>query len=62
MTMTKKNSIPIKLWIESGDEMKLISNKRQSLLELFDWMDYRKLNRIDTLELFAVIIVAVVGN
>jgi hypothetical protein len=64
MTMTKKNSIPIKLWIETNnnDDMKQLSNKRQQLLELFDWLDFRKLGRVDTLEICAIIIMSVVGS
>ncbi len=60
--MTKRNNAPLKLWIESPTEMRNISNKRPELAQLFDWLDYKKLGRINTLELFSVIIIAVEGN
>jgi len=60
--MTKKGSIPIKLWIDSPQEMRTISNKRAQLVELFNWLDYRGLNRVDTLHIFATILLAIEGN
>ena len=62
MTMTKKETIPLKLWLDSPEEMRIISNKRQQLTDLYEWLNYRKLKRIDTLELFAVIVIAVQGK
>lgn len=62
MTMTKKQSIPLKLWMDSAEEMRIISNKRASLIDLFKWLDYKQLNRIDTLQLFAVILVSIEGK
>ena len=59
--MTKRNNAPIKLWIDSPTEMRLISNKRPQLAEIFSWLDYRGLGRINTLELFAVILIAING-
>ena len=61
MTMTNRKTSPIKLWLESPTEMRMISNKRPQLNELFKWLDYRDLGRISTLELFAVMIIAVDG-
>lgn len=61
-SMTKKGSCPIKLWIESPTEMRIISNKRPQLAELFKWLDFKQLGRINTLELFAVILMAVDGQ
>jgi len=29
MTLTKKESVPLKLWFDSAEEMRVISNKRQ---------------------------------
>jgi hypothetical protein len=49
MTMTKKESVPLKLWMDSAEEMRIISNKRQSLVELFEWLDFKQLKRIDTM-------------
>ena len=60
--MTKKGSTPIKLWFESPEEMRNISNKRGPLAELFEWLNYRKLGRIDTLELFSVILMSIEGK
>ena len=62
MTMTKKGSVPLKLWYESVVEMRNISNKRQACKDLFDWLDYKHLDRISTLELFAVIIFSLEGT
>jgi cell division protein FtsX len=42
--------------------MRIISNKRQQLKELFEWLDFKKKNRIDTLVLFGVIIVSIEGK
>lgn len=60
--MTKKNTCPIKLWIESPIEMRIISNKRPQLAEMFKWLDFKQLGRINTLELFAVILLSVEGH
>jgi len=42
--------------------MRTISNKRAQLVELFNWLDYRGLNRVDTLHIFATILLAIEGN
>ena len=62
MSMTKKNNAPIKLWIESPQEMRVISNKRPQLAALFEWLDYKQLGRINSMELFAVILIATKGG
>jgi hypothetical protein len=62
MTMTKKESVPLKLWMDSAEEMRIISNKRQSLVELFEWLDFRQLKRIDTMQLFAAIVCSIDGR
>mmetsp|Transcript_5514 Transcript_5514/g.3882 ORF Transcript_5514/g.3882 Transcript_5514/m.3882 type:complete len:228 (+) Transcript_5514:88-771(+) len=62
ITMTKKGSTPIKLWFESPEEMRSISNKRGPVSELFEWLNYRKLGRIDTLELVSVILMSIEGK
>ena len=49
----------MKLWFDSAEEMRIISNKKQQLSELFNWLNYRGLQRIDTMKLFAVIVIAV---
>jgi len=41
MTITKKQSAPLKLWMDSAEEMRTISNKRQTLAELFEWLDFK---------------------
>ena len=60
--MTKKETIPFKLWFDSVDEMKLISNKKDRLIELFKWLDFKEIGRIDTLQLFSVVFIAVAGQ
>jgi len=62
MTMTKKESVPLKLWMDSAEEMRIISNKRQSLVELFEWLDFKQLKRIDTMQLFAAIVCSIDGR
>ena len=62
MTMTKKESVPLKLWMDSAEEMRIISNKRQSLVELFEWLDFKKLKRIDTMQLIAAIVCSIDGR
>ena len=60
--MTKKESVPLKLWMDSAEEMRIISNKRQSLVELFEWLDFKKLKRIDTMQLIAAIVCSIDGR
>ena len=62
MTMTKKQTVPLKLWFDSADEMRCFSNKQDRLQQLFDHLNHRQLQRIDTLQLFAVILIAVPGK
>ena len=62
MTMTKRQTAPFKLWIESPLEMRAFSNKREQLTELFRWLDYRDYKRICAAELFAVFIIAIEGG
>ena len=62
MTMTKKGSIPLKLWYEDVLEMRNISNKRDACKAIFEWLDYKKLDRINSMELFAVIIFSLDGT
>ena len=61
MTLTKRNSEPIKLWFEAN-YLRKISNKRQELQQLFDWLDFKGIGRINTMELFAVMLIAVEGT
>jgi hypothetical protein len=49
MTLTKKETVPLKLWLDSPDEMRIISNKRQQIVDLFEWLNFKKHDRIDTL-------------
>lgn len=60
--MTRRGAAPIKLWFDSSDEMTVLSNKRPALAELFKVMDTNKVGRIDTLELFAVILISIQGK
>jgi hypothetical protein len=60
--MTKKGTAPIKLWFDSPEEMSILSNKRVSLIEIFKLLDTQGLGRIDTLELFAVILISIEGK
>eukprot|EP00347_Sterkiella_histriomuscorum_P019553 403341192 len=61
-TMTRRGAAPIKLWFDSAEEMTVLSNKRPALAELFKVMDTNKIGRIDTLELFAVILISIKGK
>lgn len=54
--------MPIKLWFDSPEEMIVLSNKRNALVEIFKMMDTSKLGRIDTMELFAVILISIEGK
>ena len=60
--MTKKGVAPIKLWFDSPEEMAQLSNKRPALQEIFKTLDTNKVSRIDTLELFAVILISIQGK
>jgi hypothetical protein len=60
--MTRKGTAPIKLWFDSAEEMQLLSNKRNALAELYKILDYNGLGRIDTMELFAVILLSIEGK
>ena len=60
--MTKRGTVPLKLWYESVMDMRSISNKRQACKDLFEWLDYKKLGRICTLELFAVMVFSLDGT
>lgn len=62
MTLTKKGTMPLTLWFDSVDQMRPITNKREHLIQLFKWLDYRNFNRIDTLVLFAITLVAIDGK
>jgi len=66
---TKNGKAPLKLWFESSNEMEILSRKDVSLRQLFKLLDVDKISilssfylakkeRIDTLELFSVIILA----
>ena len=61
MGMTKKGTIPLKRWYESDVEMRNISNEQGACKELFEWLDYKKLGRICTMEIFAVKIFSLEG-
>ena len=60
--MTRKGAAPIKLWFDSHDEMNVLSNKRQAIQDIFKTIDTNKLGRIDTMELFAPIIISIQGK
>ena len=62
MSMTKKRTAPFKLWIESPLEMRAFSIKREQLVQLFKWLDYRDLGRICSPELFAVFLAGMDGG
>jgi len=62
MTITRKGASPIKLWFDSPEEMYGLSNKREALAKIFAIMNYRKIGRIDTLELFATILISLQGK
>lgn len=60
--MTKKGTAPIKLWFDSNEEMCILSNKRAALIDIFKLLDTLQLGRIDTLELFAAILISIEGR
>lgn len=62
LTMSRKGAAPIKLWFDSPEEMSVVSNKRQSIQEIFKTLDSGNVGRIDTLELFAVLLLSVQGK
>lgn len=62
MTITRKGAAPIKLWYDSYEEMLAFSNKRDSCAKIFQIMDTNKVGRIDTMELFASILVSLLGK
>jgi hypothetical protein len=59
MTMTRKGAAPIKLWFDSPEEMCVLSNKRQAINDIFKTIDSGKVGRIDTMELFAPILISI---
>lgn len=59
MTMTRKGAAPIKLWFDSHEEMNVLSNKRQAIQDIFKTIDSSKIGRIDTMELFAPILISI---
>jgi hypothetical protein len=62
MTMTRKGAAPIKLWFDNSEEMTVLSNKRQAIQDIFKLMDSSLIGRIDTLELFAPILISIQGK
>jgi len=63
MTLTRNGSAPIKLWYDSAEEMCGLSNKRQVITDIFRVMDTPVvLGRIDTLEVFAPIVISTQGS
>lgn len=61
--MTRKGSSPIKLWFDTPEEMVILSNKRQAIQDLFKLMENNSgIGRIDTLELFAAIVISTQGK
>jgi|LauGreDrversion4_2_1035121.scaffolds.fasta_scaffold368105_2 Ca2+-binding EF-hand superfamily protein len=62
MTMTRKGAAPIKLWFDSPEEMNVLSNKRQAIQDIFKTIDSGKVGRIDTMELFAPILISIQGK
>ena len=58
MTMTRKGAAPIKLWFDSPEEMACLSNKKQALHDIYKLLDHGKHGRIDTMELFANILIS----
>ena len=63
MTLTRNGSSPIKLWYDSAEEMCALSNKRQIIQDIFKIMDSPSgLGRIDSLEVFASIVLANQGG
>ena len=59
LLMTKKGQSPIPLVFNSVTHMKEMSNKDGPCREIFRHMDYRKLDRIDAMELISCILLAV---
>ena len=59
--MTKKDTAPLPLWFDSPKEMDQISNKKVPLMKVFDTFDNGH-NRIDSTELFSVMMVMSKGD
>lgn len=59
--MTRKGAAPIKLWFDNPhEEMAVLSVKRQAIQDIFKLMENNSgLGRIDTLELFAPILISI---
>ena len=62
LTLTKKGFCPLKLWFDDPTEMRVISNKRDALKQLFEHLDYKKIGRIDTLQFFVVVLFCIQGK
>ncbi len=60
--MTRKGASPIKLWFDNPEEMTVLSNKRPALQEIFKLLDTNHVGRIDTMELFANILISTQGK
>jgi len=54
--------VPLKPYFDSPEDMEVLSNKRTCLKDLFKLLDIDGIGRIDTFELFAVILLAAQGK
>ena len=60
--MTKRGQAPLPLIFHSVQHMKELSNKTEPLALIFKHMDYRKLGRIDAMELLSCIMLCIDGT
>lgn len=60
--MTKKGQSPLPLVFTSVKHLKELSNKVEPLTNIFNHMNYRKLDRIDAMELISCILLAINGS
>ncbi|EGR28452.1 hypothetical protein IMG5_174910 [Ichthyophthirius multifiliis] len=60
--ITKKNTAPLQLWYDSWQSMDVISIKKASLKEVFRLLDSRNIGRIDSCELFSVMLFIAKGD
>lgn len=60
--LTKRNTSPIPMIFDSPQQMSCLSNKHDSIKLIFNYLNYLKLDRIDTFEIIAVILLSIDGD
>jgi hypothetical protein len=62
MMVTRKNTTPIPMIYNSPEEMAAISNKNETIKEIYNHLNYQKFDRIDAFELIAMVLMACDGK